>query len=274
MTNNVNMKIFNKLNSNSSYVLGWLMSDGCVYKNTVQLSIINTDLEILKQIAKILNYKNKITKHFSKSKGGTNTVRISFSSKYVVDKLFELGVIPRKSMKEIYPQKLLDLNDESLHRAFIRGYFEGDGHVRKNTSLVKILGSNKILTSMRNLVNKYLNIKCKIQVKHKDLFELLILNDDALYFLNWIYKYKKKNFLKRKFDIYKNRLIDVKKLRVKQKKRRNIVLKVVSFRENGMSWADIGKKLKFKRPIQESFKLYKYYKSGLYKEKLELKLLK
>src|SRR6266705_1942713 len=145
---NANYEFFDKLDSNSAYVLGWLMSDGCVYKNIIQLSIIDTDIVILKQIAKLLNYKNKIIKHTSKSKGITKTVGIAFASKYMAEILFKLGVIPRKSMKEVYPQKLLNLNKENLHRSFIRGYFEGDGCVLKKVSLVKILGSKRILTKM------------------------------------------------------------------------------------------------------------------------------
>src|SRR6266705_2727118 len=219
---NANYEFFDKLDSNSAYVLGWLMSDGCVYKNIIQLSIIDTDIVILKQIAKLLNYKNKIIKHTSKSKGITKTVGIAFASKYMAEILFKLGVIPRKSMKEVYPQKLL-------------------------------------------------NIKCKIQVKYKKLFELLILNDDALIFCHWMYKYKGKNFLSRKFNIYKNRLQEVKILRAKQKKRRKLVLRVVNLREKGFRWFEIGLKLKFKRPVQEAFKLYNYYKSGFYKEKILLK---
>jgi len=56
-------------------------------------------------------------------------IRVSYSSKYMIDRLVSFGVIPRKTRHET-----MGFVPDIWKPDFIRGYFDGDGcvYTRKN----------------------------------------------------------------------------------------------------------------------------------------------
>jgi hypothetical protein len=160
-----NEKFFDEWSSEMSYILGFIMADGCVETNgrkTLSIQIHEKDIEILNFINSKLCNENIIEKT-----SYDNQFRIRINSPYIVDKLISLGIIARKtgyeSMKFIPDEWKSD---------FIRGYFDGDGSIsicKKNYSCY-ICGSNCEL--MKELIN-YFNfgsIRIKIQKNCNKLY--------------------------------------------------------------------------------------------------------
>lgn len=106
-------------NVDQAYWLGMLAADGCVYENTVQLQLV--DSEVVAAFAKAVGCDNKTD---VRTRNGTKTsYRCKFSSPTMVAHLADHGIVARKS-KVIRAPKLKDV---PLQTAFWRGYFDGDG---------------------------------------------------------------------------------------------------------------------------------------------------
>lgn len=103
------------------YYLGWLASDGNISKDyrTVKLSI--TDKEIVDKFQEF--FKTGSIYIENKDKPLKPLYIFCISSKSFAKKLSEKGIIPNKSL-------CLKVKEEIITPEFIRGVFEGDGHVR------------------------------------------------------------------------------------------------------------------------------------------------
>lgn len=141
----VNNSIFDTLTSwEVNYWLGWLISDGCIYKNRITLQVQEKDLEIIKNFKKFLGNKI-IIKTIIHSKFKTKGYRIDFKNKTVFNKLQYYGITERKSLT-------ISLKIP-LTFPMLLGIFEGDGtfvFLGKN----KDLAGFKILSGSEKLVNQ------------------------------------------------------------------------------------------------------------------------
>ena len=129
-----NRNFFNKINSEqSAYFLGFMMADGCVSRNgRFRFGLKNTkdNFNIIKNFLKFLKAKNKIhTSHYYKifknKKKYFSTVSIEITSKNLVEDLIKHGCVPKKSLILRFPKTV----PKKFINHFIRGYFDGDGHI-------------------------------------------------------------------------------------------------------------------------------------------------
>ena len=116
-----------------AYLLGFIMSDGCINdeRHTLSIHINNKDVEIFKYFKMIspdaYTQELKGTESIATVRGKTvknsSSVRLSIASKILIEDLHKLGIVERKTYKELHipnmPKKLI--------RHFFRGYFDGDG---------------------------------------------------------------------------------------------------------------------------------------------------
>lgn len=115
----INEDFFNNWSHRMAYVLGLIITDGCISKaGTVALSI--NDKDLLEKIKKAMSSKHKITS----SRRQKGLYCFYFTRERLAKKLNNLGVIPRKSLTV----KLPKVPQEYLPD-FIRGVFDGDGSV-------------------------------------------------------------------------------------------------------------------------------------------------
>lgn len=118
----VNDNYFKMWSHDMAYILGFIVADGCLRNDGyyVKVEVKPDDISLLEFICREItpNYQLKHTDR------GTE-VRWYPSSKVLKKDLMGLGVIPRKTGKEVVPE---DLPDKYLWD-FIRGYFDGDGSV-------------------------------------------------------------------------------------------------------------------------------------------------
>lgn len=119
-----------------AYWLGFLYADGNVSKtNRIRLSLAEQDYSTLEKFSNFIYSKNRI-KHYVQRKylHRQNLIYVDVGSKYMSEKLTNLGCTPNKTFLLTFP----DWIDKNLINHFIRGYFDGDGclsiYIGKNGS--------------------------------------------------------------------------------------------------------------------------------------------
>jgi len=146
-----NDNFFNIWSSDMAYILGYIITDGNVYNNTLRIDLSRKDIDVLEYMVKHIAPSYSIEK-YSRITIGTKmrdycTLRIN--SKKIIESLFKLGVIERKTGREILPSC-----PDQFKPDLLRGIFDGDGSVwyKKNNNLGMeiISASESFLYSVKN----------------------------------------------------------------------------------------------------------------------------
>lgn len=125
-----NRYIFNLIdNEEKAYWLGFLYADGSVGStdNRIELGLAEQDLHHIEKFKNFIGLDNKISYRAS-----TNSYRYSFKDKIFKEILIKQGCVPRKSLTLKFPTE--EQVPSFLHRHFLRGYFDGDGHFTNTNS--------------------------------------------------------------------------------------------------------------------------------------------
>jgi len=130
----LNKKFFDKWSPDMSWLLGLIAADGCVSgftkkttTNQAQIAIVSKDRDLIETVRDLLDAGHTIgyadaTKYHPNIPGAVH--RLDFRSDYVAKRLIALGVRERKSSVGF------DVTVPCRYaRHFIRGFFDGDGHV-------------------------------------------------------------------------------------------------------------------------------------------------
>jgi hypothetical protein len=183
-------------NEISDYWLGWLASDGNIYKNSINF-YSGSDLEHLKKIFVFLQKELKIYKNNS-------CYAIGFSSKEIAKFIIDLGITPKKS-------RTLKFNIP-LTWDIVRGIFDGDGSISLNIPKITT-GSYEFVQQLADFLNLH-QISYTIGIKDKNknnCWDIRIKSDGRFLFYYYLYK-DATVFLERKKDKYRAAL---KKFKVK-----------------------------------------------------------
>ena len=177
-----------------AYILGWIASDGSINKSgRITISIHNKDIKILEKIRNVICIEIPIV---NKNIYKTNICSLSICSTTMVQDICNLLKIkPGKKHDKI---KMPNLS-EQLTWHFIRGFFDGDGSIKKKKNKVYI--SCNITTGsdiMRNNIEKFCGIYCKNNNKYKNL---TWSGKNAIKFLEKLY-FCATVFLERKHNIF------------------------------------------------------------------------
>ncbi|MBL7131162.1 MAG: hypothetical protein ISS45_07155 [Candidatus Omnitrophica bacterium] len=119
----INEDFFSSWSSNMAYILGLLITDGCISKTkngSYRISLCLNDRDLLLKVAKTMGSDHTITE--SKYQKDINV--FIFGREKIARDLLQLGMKPRKSLDVKFPE----VPSEYL-RDFIRGVFDGDGSV-------------------------------------------------------------------------------------------------------------------------------------------------
>ncbi|MBU2109439.1 hypothetical protein KKB71_00555 [Patescibacteria group bacterium] len=160
---------FKKWSPKMAYVLGFFTADGNMIKNKRSAHFIEfhiTDKKLLEKIKKSLGSNHKISTR-TRDKKWKLGYRLQIGSKEIFNDLLKLGLTQNKSKTILFPkipQKYLS--------DFIRGYFDGDGHVsictyqkndRKSLSTIIISGftsgSKKFLEVLKKVLYNNAGLK-------------------------------------------------------------------------------------------------------------------
>ena len=143
-----------------AYFLGWLMADGCVAiangQYSLKINIAYKDKELIEKFQKAIGSTHHLLKRNHKKNGASHqSAYVSITSRHMCESLMKLGVIPRKTGKEIIsPIK------EKFVRHFIRGYFDGDGitNCKNGKRRSGFISSSEVLQGIQKRLGT--NIKC------------------------------------------------------------------------------------------------------------------
>jgi len=177
-------------NDDKAYLLGWIASDGNIStNNSATIKIQKNDLKCLKRLRDIICEEIEIIECKN------DMIKFSISSKECcLDICKHLQIVPGKKSDKVRLPKLT----EELTWSFLRGYFDGDGHIRnynlKPTPECSI-ASNSL--EMLNDIKEFVKIPCNVYKTNISFY-----GTNCIDFLGKIYNNCQKNYLYRKYDSY------------------------------------------------------------------------
>lgn len=213
----LNENYFNEINNqNKAYILGFICADGYLDTKNRRLKfmVASKDEEILHKIGKELESntyirRQKVTVEYPNGFKDYFKSSIEFCSTKMTSDLIEYGLNSNKTYS--LSSSIIRKIPEELIRHFIRGYFDGDGHIsygRKYSSGIKynidITGNKEFL---ENVIMSRFPTKCKLSDKNKSkqAWSYKISSKKEVdRFLTWIYE-DAQIFLDRKNLIFKQR---------------------------------------------------------------------
>jgi intein/homing endonuclease len=193
---------FEKIDTeDKAYFLGLMYADGNVYlkRNRVQITLVNSDGYILEAFQKFIGSTSKLY-----SDRGKYT-KIILESEKLTKHLIELGCVPNKSLVLKFPQE--DQLPVHLLNHFIRGYFDGDGHVsnRKNYWYINMTSSKEFIESLIEIFDslkiEYTGPYKRYKKNELSAHSVFIKSKSSVKFHEFLYR-DATIFLKRKKEIF------------------------------------------------------------------------
>lgn len=197
----VNENYFKEWTVEMAYILGFILTDGCIikgsykgYSDSLKLGVQLCDVDILEKIKKELNSDHKITIV-------KNAAHFSISSQIIVNDLKKLGIAYRKSLKEgaiTIPEIYI--------KDFIRGVIDGDGGISINNSnypTLRLCGSRELVTFVRDYFFTKFNTFVKLSESQYSLgilYDIKYRGRVAVKLADFLYK-DSKLYLKRKYQL-------------------------------------------------------------------------
>lgn len=197
--NDVDNSVFENIDTEEkAYWLGFMYADGYVISNsnTIGLGLAELDVDHLEKFKSFIKYKGNIRR-----RERYKSVSIEFRDFKMKDDLIKKGCIPNKSLILKFPNE--DILPPSLHRHFIRGYFDGDGCIcnTERTLCVDLIGTYDFLEKVCDISNISKDRIYKLNKNSKNFRIVLGGKNDILNFINYIYK-NSNIFLERKHNKY------------------------------------------------------------------------
>lgn len=146
--------------ANKSYILGLLYADGCNYppQRRVKIELQEQDKDILDCINKEIDSNKPLSliPLHDKNPNWQNTYRLDIINKHISDVLVDKGVVQNKSLILKPPTCIMD----GFIRDFIRGYFDGDGHIDKY--FINIASTKEMCEWMKVIIKDELSVDASI----------------------------------------------------------------------------------------------------------------
>lgn len=188
--------------SNMSYILGYIMADGCINKNTLVLNCKNDDIELLEFIKSQIS-PNRPIKYLSRLNKSNqkiyNSVRLELTDKFLIESLYNLNIISRKTGKEKLPNIPIEFVKD-----YIRGLFDGDGCITGSVQSEESYSRQSCSIASANKqflleIQKILNIGYITSLQNGCYTWKTANKSDVNTFMNFIY-YPGCFYLKRKYN--------------------------------------------------------------------------
>lgn len=186
--------IFEKIDYEwKSYYLGLFYADGGVNNNSIKLGLQEKDKFLIDKLNELI-YDGKYTLYYTPRKTyrwkDKNKIYVSkpqysiqINSKKVIEDLNKLGCGKRKSLILKFPS--FDTIPKELFHHFIRGYFDGDGWICKNT--FGIISSDDFCFKMQTFLWDNFNIKSYLMKAGKVSRLLVHRKEDITKLYNYMY---------------------------------------------------------------------------------------
>lgn len=126
----VNEQFFKTWSNEMAWVLGLIFTDGCLNKKIYTLTIAQKNIEILKQIASVMEAEFIVSNN--------ETPSLIINSKIIYNDLLTFGLSPNKSKVLEWPSI-----PELYLPHFIRGVIDGDGWIQNRGYVMNITSASK-----------------------------------------------------------------------------------------------------------------------------------
>jgi len=145
-------KIYNKIDTNLSYLIGLYLSEGCCYKKyNKNGSLVGVNITIT-----CGDYIGDKIRKAGFNYSCTDGLHYTISSKYLGSLLEKLGLdLTLKAKEKFIPNKLLSLSKENTS-AMIRGFMDGDGYSDSVRGRIGLnISSKKMCLQIRQILMNY-----------------------------------------------------------------------------------------------------------------------
>lgn len=161
-----NRDVFSSIDTpEKAYWLGFILADGCIhitnpnnFNGHFSIDISGEDVHHLEKFATFIEAQENIIQHTTHSITGNDLVHVQLSSSSVLKDLYSLGIKPRKSGVE-------EWIETNFPADFIRGYYDGDGYIKKDLHSIGLVGSYNLLNKIQ------LHFKTQLQIEPKKIGE-------------------------------------------------------------------------------------------------------
>lgn len=188
---------FEKWTSEMSYVLGFAFADGSIRKrrgSSSRLRLCNSDWNLLDDIRKLMRSNHRIT--VDKRTG--SDYYIDLTRLKIVEDLEIIGMTENKSRTMKFPNV-----SNKYFFSFVRGYFDGDGHVKvsgKTGRKIRInfaSGSKEFLTTLKAKFEER-GIRCSMRTLREgyenESYQISVLKKGRKLFYHGLYSEDPKKF--------------------------------------------------------------------------------
>lgn len=205
----LNENYFDKVDTQEkAYFLGLLYADGSndTKNHQVTISLQESDKHILETFKSELG-SNAPLELSKKKPTFSNQYRLTICNKHLSEVLEHLGMVVNKSLILEFPNFL----EKNLISHFIRGYFDGDGHVSGKYYITSIVSTISFCQAVQNILFS-LNIESKINntanLETSTRTLRMTKKLSCVKFLNYIYQ-DAEVYLIRKYNTYLARYKDI-----------------------------------------------------------------
>ena len=202
---NVDFDYFKTWSVEMAYLLGFICADGHIAssRNSLLIQLHKKDKYILENFMKFMKFEGKLYDYSSKT-----TCTLHISSKEITKDLMNFGLTRHKSQE----LKWIEQTPDQYVSHFVRGYFDGDGHVglaqahnpNNKKLIIKLVSTLPFIERLKIEFQKNYGSECGSIVDNNTYYELVYTGSNhTKSFLDWIYKDStEETRLKRKYDIY------------------------------------------------------------------------
>nr|WP_304220624.1 LAGLIDADG family homing endonuclease [Fredinandcohnia onubensis] len=158
---------------NQAYIVGYITGDGTIYNRKsskrLVLCLAETDKQLLFDISEEMNISEAVRFRKKNAANEQNKYSLTINSTKMCDDLIALGVGPRKTGSESW----IDFEDLELQWAYLRGFFDADGHIRVyqrnsyNKARMGFTGNPNMLKSILNFLKEQGYAKNVNSITHK-----------------------------------------------------------------------------------------------------------
>lgn len=176
--------------SDKAYIIGLFLAGGSVKKNSLCISVVESDMEILIKIKNIFKTDKPIYVRQKIKNTHNNIVALELSSSHMIKSIKKFGIIENKTFKVKFPKDINCL----FYSDFIRGYFDGHGSIsfdeKKKNFRVAINGTSDFCAMLKDIILQELNINISVLNCKNDKLKICTLggNIKVKKFLDFIYK--------------------------------------------------------------------------------------
>ena len=150
------------INSDFAEFLGYIMGDGNIRKNYLQMS--SEDQEIIKRVEELSLSLFNIKPQIKRAKRTNNMYDIRFVSGTLVKSFSIFGLKPGKKGKSLsIPNQILS-SDNNIIKSFIQAYFDCDSYPSQNRN-IELTSESSILIQQMNMLLQRLSISSTLSKK-------------------------------------------------------------------------------------------------------------